>query len=165
MGRIAIIAALGTKNRAIGKNNGLLWHIPDDLKRFKDLTNGHPVIMGRKTWESLPEKFRPLPNRTNLVVTRQANFEAVGATIMHSLEDACAAAGAAEGSDEIFIIGGGELYREALPITNRLYLTLVNQDRDGDIYFPEYVKEFQKKVEEKPGNYNDLTYTWLTIEK
>src|SRR3989338_8490136 len=119
---IAIIAALGAQTRAIGKDNGLLWHIPDDLKRFKELTLGHSVIMGRKTWESLPEKFRPLPGRTNVVVTRQAGYVAEGAVCGAGgawaaawLGAARAAAARAPGADEMFVIGGGELYREALP--------------------------------------------------
>ncbi|MGH7175340.1 MAG: dihydrofolate reductase, partial [Minisyncoccia bacterium] len=92
MPRIAIIAALGQQTRALGKNGALLWRIPEDLKRFKALTLGHPVIMGRKTWESLPEKYRPLPGRTNIVVTRQAGYEARSAVIVDSLEGALAAA-------------------------------------------------------------------------
>src|SRR3989344_734446 len=121
MASIAIIAALGEQTRALGKNNELLWHIPDDLKRFKELTLGHPVIMGRKTWESLPPKFRPLPGRTNIVVTRQAGYVAEGAVVADSLETARVGATRAPGADEMFVIGGGELYREALPFADRLY--------------------------------------------
>jgi dihydrofolate reductase len=115
---ISLIAAIGAGNRALGKDGQLLWQIPDDLKRFKAITSGHPVIMGRKTWESLPEKFRPLPGRLNIVVTRQEGYEATGAEVCASLETALAMAQgthAAEGGMEVFVIGGGELYKEALP--------------------------------------------------
>src|SRR5580658_3769073 len=133
--RISLIAAIGANNRALGKNNQLLWHIPDDLKRFKEITNGHPVIMGRKTWESLPEKFRPLPGRLNIVVTRQEHYEADGAITSPSLEDAFEIA-RAEKSDELFVIGGGELYKEALPLADKLYMTIVDDEKDADVFFP-----------------------------
>ncbi len=140
---IAIIAALSATTRAIGKDNTLLWRIPDDLKRFKQLTLGHPVIMGRKTWESLSERFRPLSGRTNIVVTRQAGHEAAGATVADSLENARAAAARAPGADEIFVIGGGELYAAALPFADRLYLTLVDDNATADTFFPPYEQDFK----------------------
>src|ERR1035437_5709867 len=136
-GSLSIIAALG-KNRELGLAGNLLWHLPDDMKRFKALTAGHPVIMGRKTWESLPERFRPLPGRTNVVVTRQAGYEALGAIVTDSLEAALAAATSAAGSDEIFVIGGGELYATALPHATHLYLTLVDDSAEADAFFPAY---------------------------
>lgn len=164
MSRISIVVAMG-RNRAIGKGNTLLWHIPDDLKRFKALTLGHPVIMGRKTWESLPEKFRPLPERTNIVVTRQAGYEAGGATVANSLEDARAAAARASGNEEIFIIGGAQLYAEALPSTHRLYLTLIDDTKEGDVYFPEYESEFTKKISEESRAWDGPPYVWLDLER
>src|SRR3989344_8265108 len=103
-GLISLIAAIG-KNRELGKGGRLLWHIPEDMRRFKALTLGHPVIMGRKTWESLPQMFRPLPGRTNIVVTRQTGYEASGAIVADSLEAARAAAARAPGADEVFVIG------------------------------------------------------------
>lgn len=142
MGHIAIIAALDSTTRAIGKDNTLLWHIPDDLKRFKELTTGHPVIMGRKTWESLPERFRPLPNRTNIVVTRQLGYKTEGAAVVDSLSDAFLAAQEAPGSNETFVIGGGEIYIAALPYATHLYLTLVDDSSEADTFFPAYEKEF-----------------------
>lgn len=142
-----IIAAIG-KNRELGLRGKLLWHITDDLQRFKELTIGHPVIMGRKTWESLPEKFRPLPGRTNIVVTRQANYKAEGAMIADSPESARAAAARADGSEEIFIIGGGEIYRETLPLADRLYLTLIDDTVEADTFFPAYAQEFNLISEE-----------------
>ncbi|HEX7651208.1 MAG TPA: dihydrofolate reductase [Candidatus Paceibacterota bacterium] len=136
--RISLIAAIGARTRAIGKDNRLLWQLPEDLKRFKRITDGHPVIMGRKTWESLPDRFRPLPGRTNIVVSRQHDFAATGATVVHSLDDALAWAAAAPGAEEVFIIGGAQLYTDALPYADRLYLTSVNDDAEGDAFFPPY---------------------------
>jgi dihydrofolate reductase len=161
---VSLIAALGAHNRALGKNNQLLWQLPEDLKRFKQITNGHPVIMGRKTWESLPEKFRPLPGRLNIVMTRQATYPAAGATICSTLEDAIQKA-AAEGSPEIFVIGGGELYKEALPFAHKLYLTLIREEKEGDTFFPEYENEFTKKIFEESRESNGLSYTWLDLER
>jgi dihydrofolate reductase len=163
--RVALIAALGAKTRAIGKNGRLLWHIPEDLKRFKALTSGHPVIMGRKTWESLPEKFRPLPNRTNIVVTRDPSYAAPGALVAASLDAALAAAASAPGSEEIFVIGGGELYTAALPFAYRLYLALVDSDAPGDAFFPEYEPEFTKILAEQAGESGGLTYRSLDLER
>ena len=173
--RISLIAAIGMHDRALGKDNQLLWQIPDDLKRFKKLTNEHPVIMGRKTWESLPEKFRPLPGRYNIVVTRQATFVAPGAEVCNSLEEAFEKARVAEAGSiianpagcepEIFIIGGGELYKEALPFANRLYLTLIDDTKEADVFFPEYEHEFTKKISEESHDYNGLKYTWVNLEK
>jgi len=136
--RISLIAAIGARTRAIGKDNQLLWHLPEDLKRFKRVTDGHPVVMGRKTWESLPEKFRPLPGRTNIVVSRQEGYEATGAIVVHSIDAALDAAEAAAGSEEIFIIGGAQIYIDTLPFADRLYITSVNDDAEGDAFFPPY---------------------------
>jgi len=150
MERIAIIAAIG-KNRELGLAGKLLWHLPDDMRRFKELTSGHPVIMGRKTWESLPLKFRPLPNRTNIVVTRQAGYTALGAMVNDSLDSAFSAAENADGSNEIFVIGGGELYTAALPYATRLYLTLVDDAPEADVFFPEYKNDFVLQKENDAG--------------
>jgi dihydrofolate reductase len=165
MPRIAIIAALGAKNRVIGRDNKLLWHIPEDMKRFKALTTGHPVIMGRKTWESLPEKFRPLPARLNLVITRDMTYEARGASISSSLAAAIARAKSAEGGDEIFIIGGGQIYTEALPLADRLYLTLVEDDTEGDVFFPEYEREFTNVLSDESHESNGFKYRWIDLER
>lgn len=138
---LSIIAAIG-KDRELGKGGKLLWHMPDDMQMFKKITMNRPVIMGRKTWESLPEKWRPLPGRTNIVITKQVGYEASGAMVVHSFEDARAAAARATGSDDIFVIGGGELYTTALPYANRLYLTLVDSSADADTFFPPYENNF-----------------------
>ncbi|MBX2955056.1 MAG: dihydrofolate reductase [Cyclobacteriaceae bacterium] len=141
---ISLIAAL-TENRVIGKNNDLPWHLPDDMKYFMQTTKGHPVIMGRKNYDSIPEKFRPLPNRTNIVVTRQRDFVADGCIVVHSLEEALDEATNIV-TDEIFIIGGAEIYRQGLPKANKLYLTEILATLDGDTYFPEFDTRSWKEV-------------------
>ncbi|KKW32412.1 MAG: Dihydrofolate reductase [Parcubacteria group bacterium GW2011_GWA1_53_13] len=148
--RVSMIAAVG-RNRELGLGNGLLWHIPEDLKRFKALTLGHPVIMGRKTFESIG---KPLPGRTNLVVSRSAL----------SLEDALAQAKKLD-KEEVFIIGGAQIYEQALPYADRLYLTLIEDTKEADAFFPEYEKLFTKKVSEEPREYEGLQYRWVTLEK
>jgi dihydrofolate reductase len=130
---ISLIAAVA-QNCAIGKDNQLLWQLPEDMRYFRETTRGKTVIMGRKTWESLPAAFRPLPGRRNIVVTRDRHYVADGAVLAHSLAEAVAAAG---DDDETFIIGGAELYQQALPMAQRLYLTEVAKTYDGDVFFPE----------------------------
>lgn len=163
--RISLIAAIGEKTRAIGRGGRLLWRIPEDMQRFKKTTTGHPVIMGRKTWESIPEKFRPLPGRTNIVVTRQKDHVARGAAVVSSLDAALAAAASAAGSEEILIVGGGELYREALPFADRLYLTLVDDDAEGDTFFPLYEIEFEKILSDESREWQSLHYRFVTLER
>jgi len=133
---LSLIAAIGS-NRAIGRDNALLWHLPGDLPRFKQLTMGHPVIMGRKTYQSIG---RPLPGRLNIVVTRNPAFTPAGVTCCHGLEDALGCAAASNPPDaESFVIGGGELYALALARADRLYLTEVDDaPPDADTFFPAY---------------------------
>lgn len=160
---LSIIAAIG-ENRELGRGGELLWRLKDDMQRFKELTTGHPVIMGRKTWESIPEKFRPLPGRTNIVVTRQSGYQAEGAIVVDGLSDAFLAAEKAPGSSETFVIGGGELYAAALPYAIRLYLTLVDASApDADTFFPAYEKEFAL-IENKPGE-GDLSHHFQILER
>jgi len=136
--RICLIAALAA-NRVIGKNNALPWHLPADLKRFKALTMGHPVVMGRKTYESIG---RPLPGRRNLVITRNRGYSAPGCEVVHSFDAAIAACRDAQ---EIFVIGGAELYRESLPRAHCLELTEIRAEIEGDATFPEFsVSEWQE---------------------
>jgi dihydrofolate reductase len=132
---ISMIAAMG-KNRVIGRDNDLPWHLPEDFSFFKAKTRNHVVIMGRKNWESLPEKFRPLPGRTNVVITRQPGFMAQGATVVGSLEEALQLAKVI-GEMEAFIIGGGEIYRMGLALADRIYLTEIHDPFEGDVTFPE----------------------------
>jgi dihydrofolate reductase len=135
---VSMIAAVAS-NRVIGKNNDLPWHLPDDMKYFMQTTKSHHCIMGRKNYDSIPEKFRPLPNRTNIVVTRQRGFTAQGCLVVNTLEQGLEIA-AASLEPEIFIIGGAEIYRLGLPYANRLYLTEIHSAVAGDIFFPEFNK-------------------------
>jgi dihydrofolate reductase len=128
---ISIIVAIA-ENYAIGKNNDLLWHIPEDLKRFKKLTTGHAVIMGKKTYESLPR--RPLPNRVNIVISDNPNDHFDQCVMAWSIEDALSKS---DPADENFIIGGASVYRQFLPFSDRLYITWVHKSFDGDVFFPE----------------------------
>lgn len=156
---ISIVAAIG-KNRELGKGNKLLWHIPEDLKRFKALTSGHPVIMGRKTFESIG---RPLPNRLNVVITRDESFKPEGVTVVHSLDGVIKIAKAKD-QEEIFIIGGGQIFEQAMPFADRLYLTIVDNEFDADVFFPDY-SMFTKVISEEKGESNGYSYTFLTLTK
>ncbi len=145
--RISAIAAIGSRTRALGRDGKLLWKLPEDMKKFKETTLGNTVIMGRKTFESIG---KALPDRTNIVVTRDKVWRAPNIVTAPSVE--CAIAIAQRSSPkEVFIIGGGEVYDAALPYTNRLYLTLVNDDADGDAFFPPYEKKFTKVVTSTSG--------------
>lgn len=135
---ISLIAAL-TENRVIGKNNDLPWHLPDDMKYFMQTTKGHHVIMGRKNYDSIPEKFRPLPNRTNIVVTRQNDFRAPGCIVVNSIERGLEIAKNNQ-EREVFIIGGADIYRQGFGKTDKLYLTEIKTTLEGDTYFPEFDK-------------------------
>ena len=133
--RIAIIAALA-RNRVIGRDGELPWRISEDLKRFKSLTMGHPVIMGRKTYESIVAiSGKPLPGRDNIVITRSAGYSAPGCNVVHTFEEALAAAA---GADEAFVIGGADVYAIALPHAQRLHLTEIDAEFEGDAFFPEF---------------------------
>ena len=126
------------KNRAIGKGNDLIWHLPTDMKFFKETTRGHHVLMGRKNYLSIPEKFRPLPGRPNLILTRQQGYIAPGCTVIHDIESGIDLAREA-GEEELFVIGGGEVYKLALEkgLIDRMYITEVEASFDADAYFPE----------------------------
>ena len=141
---ISIIAAVA-KNGIIGKANDLPWRLPDDMKFFMQTTNGHHVIMGRKNYESLPEKFKPLPNRTNIVITRQKDFVANGCTIVNELSQGIQMA-KSNGEKELFIIGGAEIYKLALPMTDTLYLTEIEAEIDGDTFFPAWNKREWREI-------------------
>lgn len=141
---IILIAAVA-RNGVIGKDNQLLWHIPEDMAHFKALTAGQPVLMGRKTWESLPPRFRPLPGRRNVVISRQADYAAPGAEVFTTLENALAALSTAS---TVFVIGGEQIYRQALPRADRLEITEVDLEPAGDAWFPELAAvDWQKTAE------------------
>ncbi|MEX0672971.1 MAG: dihydrofolate reductase [Candidatus Paceibacterota bacterium] len=164
--RISAIAAVGERTRVIGKDNQLLWHIPEDLKRFKEITRGHPVIMGRKTFESILSILgKPLPGRTNIVVTRRNDYDTQGAQIADSIEGALEQASVLD-SDEIFVIGGQQIYEQALPFINRLYLTLVDSSKEGDTWFPKYEQEFSREAHREEHSTEDgLRYAWVTLDR
>ena len=148
MSEVVIIAAVA-RNRVIGKDNQLIWHIPEDMVHFKTLTAGHTVIMGRRTWESLPPRFRPLPGRRNIVISRQADYAAAGAETAGSLAAALHLASAA---DTVFVIGGEQIYRLAIPLADRLEMTEVDLDPEGDAWFPE-ISAVDWKIEARiPGD-------------
>jgi dihydrofolate reductase len=163
--RISIIAALSERGRVIGRDNDLPWsrQLGPDMHRFKEVTKGHPVIMGRRTWESLPKRFRPLPARDNFVLSTEPRVKFHQAwrayTLDHALELAEESA-----HNEIFVIGGGAVYAEALPKADRLYLTLVDEDPEGDTFFPDY-SDFTSEIERSvvPGFAPKLTF--LTLER
>jgi dihydrofolate reductase len=153
---IAAVAANGT----IGLNNRLPWHIPGDLQRFKALTLGHAVVMGRRTFESIG---RPLPGRENIVVTRSTQFAAPGCRVAHSLEEALAAAGDA---DQAFVIGGADLYREALPLAERLLLTEIGRDFPGDAFFPVFDRTaFRETSRQRQRTPDGLTYDFVDYQR
>lgn len=141
---VSMIAAM-TRNRVIGKENDIPWHLPDDFQYFKTTTTAHHVIMGRKNYDSLPPKFKPLPNRPNLVVTRNREFKAPGVEVFHSLADALAYA-KIKGEPEAFIIGGGEIYQMGLEVCDRIYLTEIDTELSGDTFFPEFDRKKWKET-------------------
>ncbi|WP_417212596.1 dihydrofolate reductase [Bizionia sp.] len=158
---ITIIVAAG-ENNAIGKDNQLIWHLSDDLKRFKNLTNGHHIIMGRKTFESFS---KPLPNRTHIVITRQENYQVPsGVIVVNNLEDALDAARA---DSQPFIIGGGEIYKQAMPFANKLEITRVHSSFEADTFFPkidlsiwkEVTKTTHPKDDKHAHDFSFITYT------
>ena len=133
---ISMIAAVAA-NRVIGKDNDLVWRLPDDMKYFMETTKNHFVIMGRKNYESIPHKYRPLPNRVNIIITEQHNYQAADCVITNTIEEALEYA-EAQGQHEVFIIGGGQIYSQSLPHAQKLYITEINENFEGDTYFPEF---------------------------
>lgn len=157
---ISIIVA-ASENMVIGKKGGLPWYIPEDLKRFKNITIGHPIIMGRKTHQSIG---RSLPNRTNIIITRDEKYKARGCIIVNSVDQALQQAQGKPGAQEIFIIGGGEIYQQVMNKVERIYLTLIKGDLDGDVYFPDY-SGFNKVIEEEDHQSGDYSYKYMTLER
>jgi len=161
--RVSCIAALDEK-RGIGKDNKLLFQIPEDFERMRGLTKGHPIVMGRKNFESIG---RVLPNKTNIIVTRNIDFEVEGAEVCYSLESGIDLGRKSKGGEEVFIFGGGQIYREALRknLVDKLYLTLVEGDFGADTFFPEYEKDFKKVIFEKKGKWRGYRYRFLDLER
>ncbi len=158
---ISIIVAMA-ENRVIGSDNALPWHLPADLKHFKAMTVGKPIIMGRKTWESLPGK---LPDRTHIIITANPDYAVAGCLVVHSLEAALEAAGDVS---EVMIVGGAMLYQQALPLADRLYLTLVETQVEGDARFPEYDPAQWREIacQRHPSDEkNPYAYSFLTLSR
>ena len=158
--KISLIAAIASGNRALGKDNKLIYHIHEDLQRFKKLTSGHPVIMGRKTFESIGN---PLPFRTNIVITHDKTYSMEGIIIVHSLDEALRLV-QLKGDNEVFIIGGGQIYQEAVSKADKLYLTIVEGSPEADTFFPDY-SDFKKKVFEESHESDGLKYKFLDLER
>ena len=171
---VVAVVAIG-KNREIGNGNKLLWHIPEDLRRFKKLTEGHPIIMGRKTFESIVGYIgKPLPGRTNVVLTRNPDFFRSKYTeeaknwdnvkLASTFDDALVHAAQSPGADEIHIGGGGEMYELAFPYIDKLHLTIVDSAPEADVFFPQYKHYFKVTSEEKRDS-NGIVYSWVDLER
>ena len=165
--KISLVWAMA-ENRVIGRNNNLPWYLPEDLKYFKRITLGKPVIMGRKTYESIG---KPLPGRANIVVTRNTDFSAEGVRTVNSLAAAkklCESIGEIDGVDEAMVIGGAEIYTQAMPLADRLYLTEVHANVEGDTFFPEFDrggwKEVAREDFEASGS-NPYNYSFIILDK
>lgn len=159
---VTIIAAIA-ENNALGKNNQLIWHLPADLKRFKKTTLNHVVIMGRKTFESLG---KPLPNRTNILITRDKNYKAEGCVVVNSLKEALETA--SKEDENPFILGGAEIYKQALPFTDKLDVTFVHHQFEADVFFPEINKTIWKETSRedfKANENNKYNYSFVTFER
>ena len=161
--QIVLVAAVGNK-RELGRDNGLIWRISSDLKRFKQLTMGHPILMGRKTWESIG---RPLPGRTNIILSRNSDFQAEDCEVVHDWNEAVAAASSVADPDAptLFVIGGEAIYRLALPYADRLELTLIEDTAaDADVFFPDY-SAFTQQTELDRQEQDGLRYTYVTLSR
>ena len=149
-------------NGVIGNKNTLPWQLPEDMARFKRLTHGWPVIMGRKTWDSLPVKFRPLPGRTNIVVTRQAGWAASGAKVAASIEEAISLSGLAE---QVWVIGGAQIYAQTEPIAHRVEITEIAEDFVGDAFAPVLGAQWYEVLRENHVSSNGLRFSFISYEK
>ena len=150
-------------NGVIGKDGAMPWHLPEDLAHFKRLTQGHPVIMGRKTWDSLPVRFRPLPGRANIVVTRQADWNEIGAQRASSLREALSMA--EQTDSEAWIIGGAQIYAQALPLASRVEVTEIGRDFDGDAHAPQLGPEWQEVARSRHVGSGGLPFSFVTYER
>ena len=158
---ISLIAAMG-RNRVIGKDNALPWKLPADMKRFRNITMGKPIIMGHKTFTSIG---RALPKRANIVITRNADFRADGCLIVHSPEEALAAV---KGAKEVVVIGGSSIFEQFLPMASRIYLTMIDHTFEGQKFFPEFNNQEWREIERRdftPDEKNIYSYTFLTLER
>jgi dihydrofolate reductase len=164
--RISIIVAV-TENNVIGRNNDLPWHLPTDMKYFKDTTMGHCVVMGRKNFESIPPKYSPLVGRTNIVVTRQKDYNAEGAVVVNSI-DAAIEFSKSRNETECFITGGGEIFAQTIELCDRIYLTRIHATIEGDVHFPEVDMNVWKEISRKdvsPDEKNNYPFSFLVYER
>ena len=165
--RVSLIVAV-SENGVIGKDNDLIWHLPKEMKFFKDTTQGHHVIMGRKNFESIPHKFRPLPNRTNVIVTRQSGYIAEDCIVVNSVEESIEVA-KKNGDTEPFVIGGGQIYKVALEnnLIDRIYLTRIHHAFEGDTFFPTLSEDWivVAREDNKSDVKNKYDYSFLVLEK
>jgi len=164
--RISMIVAVA-ENLVIGKDYNLVWHLPDDMQFFKKTTANHHVIMGRKNYESIPPKWRPLPNRHNIIVTRNKNLTISGVDVVYSIDAAIQIARVA-GESEVFIIGGGEIFAQSMDITNRIYYTDVKASFEGDTYFPSIDPNIWKEISRVPhsiDNKHEYAFDFVVLEK
>jgi len=149
-------------NGVIGKDGVMPWHLPEDLAHLKRATLGHPVIMGRKTWESIPARFRPLPGRLNVVITRQRDWQAAGAAVAHSLSEATALCGSAP---DAWIIGGAEIYQQALPLASSAVVTEIDADFEGDTFAPQLGAGWQELRRERHTSSTGLNFSFVTYQR
>lgn len=157
--KVSLLAAVA-RDGVIGRDGTIPWRIPEDARRFQELTLGHPVVMGRRTWESLPDRFRPLPGRRNVVVTRNATWRADGADRADSLDEALRLVG---GEPQVFVIGGAELYAEALPLADELLLTEIDAEVEGDTFFPSWDRAaFHEKSREQHLSETGIPFSFVT---
>ena len=161
MTRINIIFARAA-NGVIGLDGAMPWHLPEDMVHFKRMTMGWPVIMGRKTWDSLPPRFRPLPGRSNVVVTRQAQWVAQGALVANSVLDALKLC---EGSSEVWVIGGAQIYAQTEPLAQRIEVTEIAQDFEGDAFAPKLGTHWTEAAREAHVSSNGLKFSFITYKK
>ena len=149
-------------NGVIGKDGVMPWHLPEDLAHFKRLTQGHPVIMGRKTWDSLPPRFRPLPGRTNIVITRQAGWQADSALTAASLDDALRLCGDAQ---ETWVMGGAQIYALAMPLASRVEVTEIDEDFDGDAFAPQLGTQWHEAGRQSHVSASGLKFSFVSYQK
>jgi dihydrofolate reductase len=154
---ISLIAAMA-ENRVIGRDNSIPWSLPADLKRFKEITMGHPLIMGRKTYESIG---RPLPGRKTIIISRKQDYRAEGCVVRHSLQDALADCA---GEQEVFICGGSEVYLQSLPLASRIYLTIIHREVDGEALFPVIPEDF-KEVQREEVMEDKIPCSYIRYER
>jgi dihydrofolate reductase len=158
---VSLVAAVA-RGGVIGRDNAIPWRIPEDLARFRSVTMGHPVVMGRKTWDSLPERFRPLPGRRNVVVTRNDVWAADGAERAGSLD---AALRLLSGEPHVFVVGGAELYAEGLPLADELLITEIDADVEGDVFFPNWDRAAFEEVSREAHRSEEFAFAFVTYRR